>query len=161
MTARRASAKIGTLEEVGARVAEERHRGARVALASGGFDVLHVGHVRYLQAARARADRLVVAVRGDESVRRLEGTPRPWQPESDRALLVAALRSADHVLVFAEDDLHRVLLAVRPYFWCRAGDAPAETGPERQAVEACAAQVVVLGEVDTHDVRTLLQKLRG
>ena len=161
MAARRASSKIGTLEDVGARVAAERGRGATVALASGGFDVLQVGHVRYLQAARARADRLVVAVRGDEAGRRLEGPGRPWQPESDRALLVAALRSVDHVLVFPEDDLRPVLLAVRPHLWCRPAGDPPETVPEREAAQASSVQLIVLGDAHTRDVRKLLQKLRG
>jgi rfaE bifunctional protein nucleotidyltransferase chain/domain len=111
---REAAAKVAPLEAVRERVEAARRDGRTVALANGCFDVLHVGHVRYLAGAKAEADVLVVGVNDDASVRRLKGEGRPVLPAEDRALLVAALRAVDHVVVFGEDDVGRLLLARRP-----------------------------------------------
>ena len=127
---RRAAEKVGTLEEVRRRVEDARAQGRTVAFANGCFDVLHVGHVRYLEGARAEADFLVVGVNGDGSVRRLKGEGRPVLPEADRALLVAAVRAVDHVVVFAEDDVSRLLLALRPDVHCKGTDYTPDTVPE-------------------------------
>ena len=108
---RQAASKVATLAEVGERVQEARRAGKSVALANGCFDVLHVGHVRYLAGAAAEADLLVVGVNGDASVRRLKGEGRPVLQASDRALLVAAVRAVDLVVVFEEDDVRALLLA--------------------------------------------------
>ncbi|MFI5006873.1 MAG: adenylyltransferase/cytidyltransferase family protein, partial [Solirubrobacterales bacterium] len=101
---RSARSKIGSLEAVRERVEAARAGGRTIALANGVFDLLHVGHVRYLQGAKAEADVLVVGVNADASVRRLKGPDRPILPAEDRALLVAAQRAVDHVTVFEEDD---------------------------------------------------------
>src|SRR4249919_1733980 len=103
-------------------VAQERAAGRTVALANGCFDLLHVGHVRYLEGAREQADVLVVGLNADASVRRLKGPGRPLMPAADRALLVAALRSVDHVVVFEEDDVRGLLLALRPDVHCKGTD---------------------------------------
>ncbi len=153
--------KIGTLEEVAARVAEARREGRSVALANGCFDVLHVGHVRYLEGARREADLLVVGVNGDESVRRLKGPDRPVMPEDDRAEVVAALRCVDLVLVFPEDDVGRLLLALRPDVHCKGTDYTPETVPEREVVRSYGGRVAIVGDPKDHDTRALLRKLRG
>lgn len=158
---RLARSKIGTLEEVAARLAEARAEGRSVALANGCFDVLHVGHVRYLEGARREADLLVVGVNGDESVRRLKGPDRPVMPEGDRAELVAALRCVDHVLVFHEDDVGRLLLALRPDVHCKGTDYTPETVPEREVVRSYGGRVAIVGDPKDHDTRALLRKLRG
>ncbi len=158
---RRAADKLGTLDEVGKRVEQARAEGRTVALANGGFDVLHVGHVRYLEGARAEADVLVVGVNGDDSVRRLKGEGRPVLPAEDRALLVAALRAVDHVVVFAEDDVSRLLLALRPEVHCKGTDYTPVTVPERDVVRSYGGRVAIVGDPKRHDTRVLLQRVRG
>jgi rfaE bifunctional protein nucleotidyltransferase chain/domain len=157
---RRAAEKIGTLDEVRRRVEEARAAGRTVAFANGCFDVLHVGHVRYLEGARAEADVLVVGVNGDGSVRRLKGEGRPVLPEGDRALLVAAVRAVDHVLVFADDDVARLLLALRPDVHCKGTDYTPDTVPERDVVRSYGGRVAIVGDPKNHDTRVLLQRIR-
>jgi len=158
---RKAAAKIGTLAEVVSRVAEARRTGRTVALANGCFDVLHVGHVRYLEGARADADVLVVGVNGDDSVRRLKGAGRPVLGELDRALLVAALRAVDHVVVFPEDDVTQLLLALRPDVHCKGTDYTPETVPERDVVRSYGGRIAIVGDPKRHDTRDLLRRIRG
>jgi len=158
---RRAEGKIGSLGEVAARVAEARGAGRTVALANGCFDVLHVGHVRYLEGARAEADVLVVGVNADDSVRRLKGAGRPAQPAEDRALLVAALRAVDHVLVFEEDDVSRLILALRPDVHCKGTDYTPDTVPERDVVRSYGGRVAIVGDAKDHDTSALVARIRG
>ena len=158
---RRAPDKVGTLDEVRREVELARAAGRTVALANGCFDVLHVGHVRYLQGARAEADVLVVGVNGDDSVRRLKGEGRPVLPAADRALLVAALRAVDHVVVFAEDDVSRLLLALRPDVHCKGTDYTPDTVPERDVVRSYGGRVAIVGDPKHHDTRVLLERVRG
>ncbi len=158
---RRAADKVGTLDEVRARVEEARARGCTVALANGCFDVLHVGHVRYLEGARGEADVLVVGVNGDASVRRLKGEGRPVLPAPDRAVLVAAVRAVDHVVVFEEDDVARLLLALRPDVHCKGTDYTPETVPEKDVVRSYGGRVAIVGDPKRHDTRVLLGRIRG
>ena len=158
---RRAESKLGTLEEVCARIAGARAAGSSVALANGCFDVLHVGHVRYLEAAGAEADVLVVGVNGDDSVRRLKGEDRPILGERDRALLVAGLRAVDHVIVFREDDVASLIRALRPDVHCKGTDYTAETVPEREVVRACGGRVAIVGDAKEHDTRALFERVRS
>jgi rfaE bifunctional protein nucleotidyltransferase chain/domain len=157
---RRAADKVGTLDDVRKRVEQARAEGRTVALANGCFDVLHVGHVRYLEGARAEADVLVVGVNGDDSVRRLKGEGRPVLPAQDRALLGAALRAVDHVVVFAEDDVARLLLALRPDVHCKGTDYTADTVPEKDVVRSYGGRVAIVGDPKRHDTRVLLQRVR-
>ena len=158
---REAAGKLGTLDEVGARVSSARREGLRVALANGCFDVLHVGHIRYLEGARAEADVLVVGVNGDASVRRLKGEGRPVMPAEDRALVVAALRAVDLVVVFEDDDVSRLLLALRPDVHCKGTDYTPETVPERDVVRSYGGRVAIVGDSKDHDTRALLARIRG
>ena len=158
---RRAAEKVGTLDEVRACVAAARANGHTVAFANGCFDVLHVGHVRYLEGARAEADVLVVGVNGDGSVRRLKGEGRPVLPEADRALLVAAVRAVDHVVVFADDDVSRLLLALRPDVHCKGTDYTPDTVPERDVVRSYGGRVAIVGDPKDHDTRVLLGRIRA
>ncbi|HXY40069.1 MAG TPA: adenylyltransferase/cytidyltransferase family protein [Vicinamibacteria bacterium] len=151
---------MGTLDEVRARVEEARRAGQSIALANGCFDVLHVGHVRYLEGAAAEADVLVVGVNGDGSVRRLKGEGRPILPSGDRALLVAALRAVDHVVVFEEDDVRRLLLSLRPDVHCKGTDYTAETVPERDVVRSYGGRVAIVGDAKRHDTSTLIARVR-
>jgi rfaE bifunctional protein nucleotidyltransferase chain/domain len=158
---RDAASKLGSLERVGEKLAAARAEGKSIALANGCFDVLHVGHVRYLQGARAEADVLVVGVNGDASVRRLKGEDRPLMPAGDRALLVAALRAVDHVIVFDEDDVRGLLLALKPDVHCKGTDYTAETVPERDVVRSYGGRVAIVGDAKQHDTRTLVARIRG
>jgi D-glycero-beta-D-manno-heptose 1-phosphate adenylyltransferase len=158
---RKAESKIAPLDLVVARIGAARAAGKTVALANGCFDVLHVGHVRYLRGAKAEADVLVVGVNGDESVRRLKGAGRPVLAEVDRALLVAAQRAVDHVVVFPEDDVKGLLLALRPDVHCKGTDYTPETVPEREVVRAYGGRVAIVGDPKDHDTRTLLARVRG
>jgi rfaE bifunctional protein nucleotidyltransferase chain/domain len=158
---RRAEAKIAPLEVVMARLGEARAAGKTVALANGCFDVLHVGHVRYLRGARAEADVLVVGVNGDASVRRLKGAGRPVLGEADRAILVAAQRAVDHVVVFQDDDVSGLLLALRPDVHCKGTDYTPETVPEREVVRSYGGRVAIVGDPKDHDTRKLIARIRG
>jgi len=149
-----------TLAEAQARVGEARRAGQTIALANGCFDVLHVGHVRYLQGARAQADVLVVGVNADASVQKLKGPGRPVLGEEDRALLVAAVRAVDHVVVFAEDDVTRLLLALLPDVHCKGTDYTPETVPERDVVRSYGGRVAIVGDPKRHDTRSLLRRIR-
>jgi len=137
-----------------------RREGRRLALANGCFDLLHVGHVRYLAAARDEADVLLVGVNGDGSVRRLKGRGRPLLPESDRAMLVAALRSVDHVVIFQEDDVSSLLLDLRPDVHCKGTDYTPQTVPEREVVRSYGGRVAIVGDPKDHDTRAIIARLR-
>jgi rfaE bifunctional protein nucleotidyltransferase chain/domain len=158
---RRAESKIRPLDVVMARLGEARAAGKTVALANGCFDVLHVGHVRYLRGAKAEADVLVVGVNGDASVRRLKGAGRPVLGEADRALLVAAQRAVDHVVVFQDDDVKGLLLALRPDVHCKGTDYTPDTVPEREVVRSYGGRVAIVGDPKDHDTRKLIARIRG
>ena len=158
---RTALSKIVTLEQLERRVGEARAQGYTVALANGCFDLMHVGHVRYLKGARAEADLLVVGINGDASVARLKGSGRPVMGEADRALLVAALESVDHVVIFHEDDVSRLLLTLRPDVHCKGTDYTPETVPERNVVRSYGGRVAIVGDPKDHDTRALLARIRG
>jgi rfaE bifunctional protein nucleotidyltransferase chain/domain len=142
-------------------VAEARAAGHTVALANGVFDLLHVGHVRYLEGAKREADVLVVGVNADASVRRLKGPDRPVQPEDDRALLVAGLRAVDHVVVFGEDTVTELLLALRPDVHCKGTDYTPDTVPEREVVRGYGGRVAIVGDPKDHDTHRILARIRG
>jgi rfaE bifunctional protein nucleotidyltransferase chain/domain len=158
---REARSKRTTLPELVETLAAARRAGRTVALANGCFDLLHVGHVRYLEAARAEADVLVVGLNADESVRRLKGPGRPVLPEQERALLVAALRCVDHVVVFPEDDVSALLRALRPDVHCKGTDYTVETVPERDVVRSYGGRIAIVGDPKDHDTRRLLERIRS
>ena len=152
-------APILTLDELAAAVAADRAAGRTIALANGVFDLLHVGHIRYLEGARAEADRLVVAVNDDESVRLLKGEGRPIMNQADRAELIAALRSVDYVVVFAGRTVAEVLLRLRPDVHCKGTDYTVDTVPERPIVESYGGRTAIVGDAKDHSTRDLLSRL--
>ena len=152
--------KLGTLADVAAACEAHRAAGRRVALANGVFDLLHVGHVRYLEAARAMADVLVVAVNTDASTRRNKGPGRPMIPEGERAELVAALGCVDHVVLFDEPTVVPVIRALRPDLQVKGTDYTAEGIPERAEVEAYGGRVAIAGDPKDHSTTALIGKLR-
>jgi D-glycero-beta-D-manno-heptose 1-phosphate adenylyltransferase len=142
-------------------VARDRAAGRTVALANGCFDLLHVGHVRYLDAAAAEADRLIVAINDDPSVARLKGVGRPILPASDRAELVAALRGVDYVVVFGDPNVERLLLLLKPDVHCKGTDYTVESVPERAIVLQYGGRTAIVGDEKTHATRELLKRIAG
>ena len=138
----------------------ERRAGRTVAFANGCFDLLHVGHVRYLQAAAAEADVLVVAVNDDASVAALKGPARPILSAHDRAELVAALRGVDYVVIFSEPTVTPLLLALKPDVHCKGTDYTVDTVPERETVRAYGGRVAIVGDPKDHSTRDLLARIR-
>ena len=142
-------------------VARDRAAGRTVALANGCFDLLHVGHVRYLGAAAAEADRLIVAVNDDPSVAGLKGVGRPILPASDRAELVAALRGVDYVVIFSDATVERLLLLLKPDVHCKGTDYTIESVPERAIVVQYGGRTAIVGDDKTHATRDLLKRIAG
>lgn len=147
------------LEDARITVESWRAQGLKVALANGVFDLLHVGHVRYLEAARLLADRLVVAVNSDASTRAYKGPGRPVIPEGERAELLRALRCTDLVLIFEEPDVRAVIRALKPDVHVKGTDYTPESIPERAEVEAYGGRVAVAGDPKDHSTTALLTKL--
>jgi len=143
------------------RIAQDRRDGLIIAFANGGFDLLHVGHVRYLEAARREADRLVVAVNDDQSIRGLKGPSRPVLPEADRAELVAALRAVDYVVIFPEPTVTPLLELLKPEVHCKGTDYTVETVPERDTVRAYGGRIAIVGDPKDHSTSDLLARLQN
>ena len=143
-----------------ARVALDRSNGLTMAFANGGFDLLHVGHVRYLEAARQEADRLIVAVNDDRSIQALKGPARPVLPEADRAELVAALRAVDYVVIFPEPTVTPLLELLHPDVHCKGTDYTVETVPERDTVRAYGGRIAIVGDPKDHSTTDLLTRLQ-
>jgi len=150
-----------TPEEAGALAARLRAEGRRVVLANGCFDLLHVGHVRYLTAARALGDVLFVGINSDAAVARLKGPGRPLAPVAERAELLAALRAVDHVVVFDEDTADRLIDLVRPAVHAKGTDYTAATVPEAARVRAAGGRVAIVGDPKEHATRDLIATILG
>ena len=146
-------------DELLQRVGEDRAAGKTLAFANGCFDLLHVGHVRYLEAAANEADLLIVAINDDESVRRLKGAGRPILPAADRAELVAALRWVDYVVVFSEQTVGPLLGAIRPDVHCKGTDYTVDTVPERDIVKSYGGRIAIVGDPKDHSTRDLLTRI--
>ncbi|MCO1595496.1 D-glycero-beta-D-manno-heptose 1-phosphate adenylyltransferase [Micromonospora sp. RHAY321] len=153
-------ALVGT-DELDAIVAEHRDAGRSVVFTNGCFDVLHRGHVRYLEQARALGDLLIVAVNSDGSVRRLKGPDRPVNPVEDRGALLAALSCVDHVVVFEEDSPAALIEAVRPDVYVKGGDYPPELVPEAPLVRRLGGQVRTLGYVPDRSTSAIIERIRS
>ena len=139
---------------------EHRREGRSIVLANGIFDLLHVGHVRYLKAARAEGDILVVGINSDASTRALKGEGRPILTERARAALVAALACVDYVVIFDELDVNSLLRDLRPNVHAKGTDYTAETVPERELSAQLGIRVAIVGDPKRHSTRELLARLR-
>ena len=146
-------------EELVAAVARERAAGKSIAFANGCFDLLHVGHVRYLQGAAREADVLVVAVNDDASVAALKGEGRPILPAADRAEIVAAVGGVAYVVVFGDADVARLLRRLRPDVHCKGTDYTVDTVPERAVVAAYGGRTAIVGDPKRHATRDLLKRI--
>jgi D-glycero-beta-D-manno-heptose 1-phosphate adenylyltransferase len=134
-------------------------QGKKVVLANGCFDILHVGHLRYLQAARELGDALVVAVNSDASMRRIKDPGRPILAENDRVALVSALRCVDHVALFDEPDVSHVIEVLRPAIHAKGTDYAEQTVPERDKVLAYGGEIRITGDPKDHSTRGIIERI--
>jgi rfaE bifunctional protein nucleotidyltransferase chain/domain len=148
-----------TEAELLAAVERDRAEGRTVAFANGCFDLLHVGHVRYLQGAAAEADRLIVAINDDRSVANLKGAGRPVLSAADRAELVAAVRGVDYVVVFGDPTVERLLTRVTPDVHCKGTDYTVDSVPERAIVQAYGGRTAIVGDQKSHATRDLIARI--
>jgi rfaE bifunctional protein nucleotidyltransferase chain/domain len=140
-------------------VARDRAAGRTIAFANGCFDLLHVGHVRYLQGAAREGDRLVVAVNDDRSVAGLKGPGRPVLSAADRAELVAALRGVDYVVIFDDPNVERLLMLLKPDVHCKGTDYTIDSVPERAVVQAYGGRTAIVGDPKSHATRELIARI--
>ncbi|MCX6561796.1 MAG: adenylyltransferase/cytidyltransferase family protein [Candidatus Aminicenantes bacterium] len=137
--------KLRTLAGLKTIVARERRKGRRVVLANGGFDLLHVGHIRYLEAAARLGKILIVALNSDASLRRLKGPGRPLLPQAERAAILSGMACVDHVVIFDEPNVERILLALKPDVHAKGSDYSKKTVPERAVVLGYGGRIAIVG----------------
>ncbi|MFZ0211559.1 MAG: adenylyltransferase/cytidyltransferase family protein [Candidatus Acidiferrales bacterium] len=152
--------KIFSRMELAKKADEHRRKGQRIVLANGCFDVLHAGHVRYLEGARREGDVLAVAVNSDSSMRLLKGPGRPILPAQARAELVAALGTVDYVVVFPEPDVRAILREVHPDVHAKGTDYTVETVPEREEAARLGIRIAIVGDPKEHSTRDLVTRIR-
>ena len=153
--------KIFSRNELVGTLAQRRNKNEKIVLANGCFDILHVGHARYLAGAKAEGDVLVVAINSDKSVRKLKGEGRPILPEQERAELVGALEAVDYVIIFDEPNVEPLLEVLRPDIHAKGTDYAAETVPERAVADRLGIRVAIVGDAKNHSTRDLLAQLAG
>src|SRR5688572_5935541 len=153
--------RILNRDELSRRIEQARSTGARIVLANGCFDVLHVGHVRYLAGARELGEVLVVGINSDEQVARLKGPGRPVMPAAERAELVASLESVTYVTVFNEPTVEQLLLTLKPDVHAKGTDYTEETVPERAVVRSYGGRVAIVGDPKDHSTSAILTRIGG
>ncbi|HTY84299.1 MAG TPA: adenylyltransferase/cytidyltransferase family protein [Silvibacterium sp.] len=149
--------KVMSREQLRRWVEEWRAAGQSITLTNGAFDLLHVGHVRYLRAAKALGGRLVVAINSDDSVRLLKGDARPVMPENERAEIVAALQDVDAVVIFSEPDVRAIIREIHPDVQAKGTDYTADTVPERDAVTTYGGRVEIVGDPKDHSTSKIIR----
>jgi D-glycero-beta-D-manno-heptose 1-phosphate adenylyltransferase len=152
--------KVLTRQALAERVEHDRKQGLTHAFANGIFDLLHVGHVRYLDAAAREADRLIVAVNDDQSTRALKGPNRPVMNADERAEIVAALGAVDYVVIFSEPTVAPLLELLKPDVHCKGTDYTVETVPERDTVRAYGGRIAIVGDPKDHSTRDMLSRIQ-
>lgn len=151
--------KILTREQLKRHVEKWRKSGEKITLANGCFDVLHVGHVRYLRAAKELGGKLIVAVNSDESVRALKGDGRPHNPENERTEILAALTDVDAIVVFSEPDVRALIREIRPDIQAKGTDYTAESVPERDVILELRGRVEIVGDPKEHSATEILRQM--
>jgi rfaE bifunctional protein nucleotidyltransferase chain/domain len=154
-----AAARILERNRLIARVAIARKHGARIVLANGCFDILHVGHIRYLEGAKGLGDVLVVAINSDEQVRAQKGEGRPFMPERERAEVIAAIRVVDFVTIFHEPTVEQLLLSIRPDIHAKGTDYTEDSVPERDVVRFYGGRVAIVGDPKDHSSTEITKKV--
>lgn len=153
--------KIVSREQARELAEEWRRAGEKIILTNGCFDLLHVGHIRYLHAAKQLGGKLVVALNADESVRKIKGEGRPLMPESERAEILAALSDVDAIVIFSEPDVRAVIRELRPDVQAKGTDYTAESVPERDEVMAYGGRVAIVGDPKDHSTTEILEHMRS
>jgi rfaE bifunctional protein nucleotidyltransferase chain/domain len=153
--------KILSREELKQLVAAWKRAGEAITLANGCFDLLHVGHVRYLRAAKELGGRLIVAINSDESVRALKGQGRPLMPAEERAEILSALADVDAVVIFSEHDVRALIREVRPDIHAKGTDYTVDTVPERDAIAECGGRVEIVGDPKDHSATEIIRSRIG
>jgi rfaE bifunctional protein nucleotidyltransferase chain/domain len=156
-----AKGKIVNRQQLRQRVADWRRAGDSITLANGGFDLLHVGHVRYLRSAKELGGRLIVAINSDESVRALKGEGRPVMPAEERAEILAALADVDAVVIFPEPDVRQLIREIRPDVQAKGTDYTAATVPEHDVVVECGGRVEIVGDPKNHSASEIIRTRLG
>ena len=156
-----AAARILDRNRLIARVAIARKHGARIVFANGCFDILHVGHVRYLEGAKALGDLLVVGINSDEQVREQKGMGRPLVPERERAELIASIRAVDFVTIFPEPTVEALLLSLRPDIHAKGTDYTEDSVPERDVVRSFGGRVAIVGDPKDHSSTDMIRSVTG
>jgi rfaE bifunctional protein nucleotidyltransferase chain/domain len=151
--------KIVTPDELRRRADSWRAAGEKITLANGCFDLLHVGHVRYLHAAKQLGGRLIVAINSDDSVRKLKGEGRPLMPAEERAEILAALADVDAVVIFPEPDVRALIREIRPDVHAKGTDYSADSVPERDAVIECGGRVEIVGDPKNHSATDIIRRM--
>ena len=154
------SSKIFNRLQLRRQVTRWRQAGEKIILTNGCFDVLHVGHVRSLRAAKALGGRVIVAVNSDRSVRALKGRGRPVVPQQERAEVLAALADVDAVVIFGEPDVRRLVRELRPDIHAKGADYRRDSVPERDVVAECGGQVVIVGDRKRHSATALIARMK-
>ena len=138
----------------------EKANGKRIVFTNGCFDVLHVGHVRYLKESRASGDILIVGLNSDSSVRKLKGDGRPVLDQKDRAKLLSALQCVDYVIIFEDDTVDRLLIELKPHLHCKGGDYTPETVPEKETVKHYGGATSITGGQKVQSTRWLFEDIK-
>lgn len=152
--------KVLALDELKPIVEREKSRGKKIIFANGCFDVLHVGHIRYLKGARDLGDILVVGLNSDASARRLKGKGRPILDEQARAALLSALACVDYVVIFEDDTVDRLLIELKPHFHCKGGDYTVESVPEKETVKNYGGSTSITGGAKVQSTRWLFEEIK-
>ncbi|MCK4765778.1 MAG: adenylyltransferase/cytidyltransferase family protein [Candidatus Aminicenantes bacterium] len=151
--------KFYPLEELKAKIESERRQNKKIALANGGFDLIHIGHIRYLQAAKRTAGILVVALNSDNSLKKLKG--RTIIPEQGRIRLISSFECVDYVTIFDDDRVNRVLLTLKPDFHCKGSDYTVDTVPERETVNSYGGEIAIVGGAKIRSTSWILEEIRS
>lgn len=153
--------KLKSIETLKSLLAESQAAGQTIVFSNGCFDLIHVGHIRYLEGAAAEGDVLVVGINGDESVRRLKGAGRPLMPAVDRAEILAGFEAVDYVLIFEDETVDGVLAALRPDVHAKGTDYTEESVPERETVLAYGGRIAIVGDPKDRSTRGFVEKIRA
>lgn len=153
--------RVKSYEEIKEIVEKLKRENKIIVLANGCFDILHVGHIRYLEEAKTFGDVLIVAVNSDRSVRALKGPDRPYMNELERAEIVASLRCVDYVFIFDDLRLDRILMELKPHYQAKGKDYTVETVPEREVVESYGGKVIICGDPKERSSTELISKVKS
>lgn len=152
--------KISTLEELQPIIQAYKNQGKRIVLANGCFDLIHIGHVRYLRESKLRGDILVVAINSDSSVGKLKGKGRPILPEAERAAILSSFACVDHIIVFSEPNVENILLTLQPDIHAKGSDYTRETVPERETVRSYGGEIAITGGPKVRSTSEILSAIR-